>query len=71
MVITLIEAFLIVGLLCILLFVILLHFSATSKFDWVQDITGVPPEPSLHPAFFSVEAILGLTIFYLFVALFS
>ena len=60
------ELLLIAGLLFVLLIVGLLHYAATSNNPQVTVITGVSGDNSLHPWFFTVEAILFLAIMYIF-----
>ena len=60
-----VELILILGLLFILGIVILLHILSTSDMPEIRETTNVQKNPSLHPWFFTVEAILLLKILYI------
>ena len=53
-----IEIILLLGLLFVLGVVGLLHFAATADIPMITHISGIEPDPSLHPWFLAIETIV-------------
>ena len=66
-----VELILILGNLFLMLVCCLLHYASTSTNSLVYQLTGVTPDPDLHPWFFTVEAILLLNLIYIITKSFS
>ena len=60
-----IELILILGNIFLMLVCYLLHYASTSTNSLVYQLTGVTPDPDLHPWFFTAEAILFLNLVYI------
>ena len=60
-----IELFLILGLLFVLLITIVLHICATCNHPIMLELTNISGDPTLHPWFIIIEAILLLSILYI------
>lgn len=60
-----VEFILFFGNMFLMLVCCLLHYFCTSTNPIVHQITGVEPDPNLHPWFFTTEAILLLNLMYI------
>ena len=60
-----IEIILIIGLLFVICVVGFLHFAATSNIDYVREASGFDADPTVHPWFVTIEAILLLCLTYI------
>ena len=59
------EIVLILGLIFVLGMLVLQHIGATVDIPWLNEMTDLPPDRSLHPWYITAEVVILLTIIYI------